>query len=84
MHSVLAADPQQPPALLATACELRLEYLYSLPDRPVAGPTVEPPPVLPETGPRAEAARFLADLRPAAKLAALKNGSINPLITKPK
>ncbi len=57
MHSVLAADLLQLPALLATARELSLEYLHSLPDRPVAVLTVEPlPPVLPETGPGAEAA----------------------------
>lgn len=57
MHPLLAADLQQLPALLATARELSLDYLHSLPDRPVAVPTPElPPPVLPETGAGAEAA----------------------------
>ena len=57
MHSLLAADLQHLPALLATARELSLEYLHSLPNRPVAVSTVEPvPPVLPVTGQGAEAA----------------------------
>lgn len=57
MHPLLAADLHQLPALLATARELSLEYLASLPDRPVAVPTPGlAPPVLPETGVGGEAA----------------------------
>lgn len=51
MHSLLCSDLNDLPDLLATARELALTYLHSLPDRPVAVATVEPVPLLlPETG----------------------------------
>ncbi|WP_046246485.1 pyridoxal phosphate-dependent decarboxylase family protein [Hymenobacter terrenus] len=57
MHPLLAADLHQLPALLATAQELSLDYLHSLPERPVALATGEPVlPTLPETGSGGEAA----------------------------
>jgi glutamate/tyrosine decarboxylase-like PLP-dependent enzyme len=57
MHTLLSTDLDHLPDLLATARELALAYLHSLPDRPVAVPTVEPVPLrLPETGIGGEAA----------------------------
>ena len=51
MHPLLAADLAALPELLATARELSFNYLASLPDRPVAVPTPELPPLsLPEIG----------------------------------
>lgn len=51
MHPLLAADLAHLPALLASARELSLSYLQSLPDRAVAVPTPElDPPLLPDVG----------------------------------
>ncbi|MBD2767288.1 aspartate aminotransferase family protein [Hymenobacter sp. BT664] len=67
MHSLLAADLDSLPTLLATARELSLDYLASLAGRPVALATTESaPPALPEEGAGGEAAlrQFWAEYAP--------------------
>ncbi len=57
MHPLLASDLHDLPALLATARDLSLDYLASLPERPVAVRAAPGPlPALPEVGAGGEAA----------------------------